>query len=520
MLSDILKQISDSFFSHTPTSIPKGATNSCPKNIIIQGESRPSLDDETIHYSLILRESDSIGNYKYINGDLGLSDCKIQTLSPIISINGDIWCSYYHVKPILKTLGSLQTIEGNARFRYTPLENLGELEYVGGDLSLRDTKIKDLGKLKYIGGNLHLPKRLKNCINLDSIEIKGQVRYWNDCRDNATDNIDSDSILTKSDIPVPLWENAYIYPSHSIYQESGAVQNFYKHFKHSFDNGILLDTEGYTNYYFMLMFDIQRQISDPYILTEKFSLLCKGYPKVKIYCDDFLLDLYEKHHMHQHSWDIIKSRPNLTLETVSQYCKLLGNDIFDGTIALKLIGISCFTPFGQNHIDLILSFFKKSLYSYPKTQEHNMLDVLDYEDIRAILVNAEDLYRESIGVAKIGEGWVNETALFYKIKEHYKEYKVVHHGQPSWLGKQHLDIYFEDLNIGIEYQGIQHYKPVDYFGGEDGFLKNQERDKRKRRLCKKNSCPLIYVDEGYNFKDVIKQIDAAINSVKDAISKS
>jgi hypothetical protein len=149
-----------------------------------------------------------------------------------------------------------------------------------------------------------------------------------------------------------------------------------------------------------------------------------------------------------------------------------------------------------------------------------MLDVLDYEDIRAILVNAEDLYRESIGVAKIGEGWVNETALFYKIKEHYKEYKVVHHGQPSWLGKQHLDIYFEDLNIGIEYQGIQHYKPVDYFGGEDGFLKNQERDKRKRRLCKKNSCPLIYVDEGYNFKDVIKQIDAAINSVKDAISKS
>ena len=32
-------------------------------------------------------------------------------------------------KPCLKTLGSLQRIEGNASFRYVLLEDLGELEY-------------------------------------------------------------------------------------------------------------------------------------------------------------------------------------------------------------------------------------------------------------------------------------------------------------------------------------------------------------------------------------------------------
>ena len=106
--------------------------------------------------------------------------------------------------------------------------------------------------------------------------------------------------------------------------------------------------------------------------------------------------------------------------------------------------------------------------------------------------------------------------MYYKIKEHFKDYKVVQHGHPKWLGKQHLDIYFTKENIGIEYQGIQHYKAVDYFGGEEGFAKNQERDERKLQLCKENSCTLIYVNEGYNFKDVVDEIDKAIKQQKNS----
>lgn len=137
---------------------------------------------------------------------------------------------------------------------------------------------------------------------------------------------------------------------------------------------------------------------------------------------------------------------------------------------------------------------------------------------RVILKQAEDLYREDIGMPKIGEGWISETELFYKISESFPEYKVINHASPKWLGMQHLDIYFPEFNIGIEYQGIQHYKAIDFFGGQEGFEKTIERDKRKRLLCKENNCNLILVDEGYDFENVREQLETIIkNGVQQCI---
>lgn len=34
------------------------------------------------------------------------------------------------------------------------------------------------------------------------------------------------------------------------------------------------------------------------------------------------------------------------------------------------------------------------------------------------------------------------------------------------LKKQEIDIFNEEYRIGIEYQGLQHFKAIDYFGGE------------------------------------------------------
>ena len=45
----------------------------------------------------------------------------------------------------------------------------------------------------------------------------------------------------------------------------------------------------------------------------------------------------------------------------------------------------------------------------------------------------------------------------------------------------------------IEYQGIQHYNCVDYFGGQEGFEKQQHRDNLKRQYCKENNIKLIEI---------------------------
>lgn len=45
-----------------------------------------------------------------------------------------------------------------------------------------------------------------------------------------------------------------------------------------------------------------------------------------------------------------------------------------------------------------------------------------------------------------------------------------------------LDFYLLDLDLYIEFQGIQHYEPVDFFGGEKRLQKQQEYDLLKKQL--------------------------------------
>ena len=60
------------------------------------------------------------------------------------------------------------------------------------------------------------------------------------------------------------------------------------------------------------------------------------------------------------------------------------------------------------------------------------------------------------------------------------------------ISKKSLDFYLPKYNIAIECQGIQHFKPIDFFGGEKIFNYQKENDKIKYNLCKENNIKLIY----------------------------
>lgn len=57
-----------------------------------------------------------------------------------------------------------------------------------------------------------------------------------------------------------------------------------------------------------------------------------------------------------------------------------------------------------------------------------------------------------------------------------------------------IDCYCEELKLGIEYNGIQHYKYTPYFhASKDAFYNTKYRDEMKQRLCKNNGIKLIVV---------------------------
>lgn len=62
-----------------------------------------------------------------------------------------------------------------------------------------------------------------------------------------------------------------------------------------------------------------------------------------------------------------------------------------------------------------------------------------------------------------------------------------------------LDFYLPKQNIAIECQGIQHYKAIERFGGEEELVKIKNRDLIKKELCEKQGITLVY----YSKSDIL-----------------
>ena len=55
-----------------------------------------------------------------------------------------------------------------------------------------------------------------------------------------------------------------------------------------------------------------------------------------------------------------------------------------------------------------------------------------------------------------------------------------------------LDFYLPKYNVAIECQGEQHFKPIEFWGGDKGLEEQIERDERKFNLCESNGLNILY----------------------------
>lgn len=64
---------------------------------------------------------------------------------------------------------------------------------------------------------------------------------------------------------------------------------------------------------------------------------------------------------------------------------------------------------------------------------------------------------------------------------------------PKTGRKLKFDFYLPNYNCCIEYDGIQHFQSVEYFGGKEGLQNNLYRDSIKNKFCRNNNIKLIRI---------------------------
>ena len=120
-------------------------------------------------------------------------------------------------------------------------------------------------------------------------------------------------------------------------------------------------------------------------------------------------------------------------------------------------------------------------------------DLALYEEKDGLRVNWR-LARTKIRTKLTAEGiikpkWKHELSLFHAVRGFYPD--TLYQYRPDWLGRQSLDLYIPSLSTAIEYQGVQHYLPVEFFGGEEALSQRRDLDRVKKELCEANSVRLI-----------------------------
>ena len=148
----------------------------------------------------------------------------------------------------------------------------------------------------------------------------------------------------------------------------------------------------------------------------------------------------------------------------------------------------------QNFLEVWKKFLSKAESTFfcdyiVNTKKHLLKS--EYERLynEKIINGGKKAYNRALAYGVHFGKWKSEQKMYSLIVRFYTD--AIYQFHSEWLGLQSLDVYIPSLKIAFEYQGEQHYKASNFFGGEEGLNNNMERDARKKELCLKNNVTLI-----------------------------
>ena len=148
-------------------------------------------------------------------------------------------------------------------------------------------------------------------------------------------------------------------------------------------------------------------------------------------------------------------------------------------------------------------FIKKATIKHNGKYDYTKVNYINnYTKICIICPEHGEFYQKpndhlrGIGCNTCGQKYkLTEMQILKTLKEKYGEVKYQYTDTflNTKTSPQQIDFFIPKYNIGIEYNGRQHFMPISRFGGEEEFELTKERDIRKFKKCKKNNIDIFYI---------------------------
>lgn len=175
---------------------------------------------------------------------------------------------------------------------------------------------------------------------------------------------------------------------------------------------------------------------------------------------------------------------------------------------------------GKWNNDLLISEFRKI---HLNKFDYSLVDFKGVSSKIEIICKIHGSFNQKIHQHLKGQGCKlcssNSKGEEY-IKMHLEEMKIKYiqqHGFDTcrYINKLSFDFYLPEHNTCIEFDGIQHFKPIKDFGGEKGFNDCIKRDECKNKWCLENNVKLIRI----KYNDISKISEIINNKLLTVIYK-
>ena len=229
---------------------------------------------------------------------------------------------------------------------------------------------------------------------------------------------------------------------------------------------------------------------------------CKGNAKLNT---EKFIEKSSKIHNNKYDYSLVDC--NGSKNNIKIICKEHG--IFEQTPNNHLKGQDCPNCIKIDSKKFInrCNIIHNNKYDYSLVSYYNMnsrLDIICKEHGVFNQIAHSHIYGVGCPICKISKG---ERDIIKILKDnnvsYIREYKFT---DCKFIRELKFDFYLPNNNICIEFNGRQHYEPIEYFGGVNMFNNIQKRDNIKKEFCEKMNIKLINIKYNECIEDKIKQI--------------
>lgn len=176
----------------------------------------------------------------------------------------------------------------------------------------------------------------------------------------------------------------------------------------------------------------------------------------------------------------------------------------------------CAVTYKSNKLKLSQSeFINKSNLIHNNKYDYSLVEYVNNKVLVNIICSKHGIFKQAPlhHMRGIGCPFCNSSKGELMIKTILENKKILFIKNKTFddcidISRLKFDFYLPLLNTVIEFDGIQHFKPIQAFGGVIEFLNIQRRDNIKNEYCQKNNIRLLRIKYNENIENkLIKFLD-------------